>query len=120
MEKKTRKISIGLLGVLLGAAALLGSQTSSAGEYQGQILNIFAVGQKVVVAISSGGGTGYCGGTGIAKFWLDPTVEYDRTMLALVLTAKTTSATVYMQGNDTCITDWPYSTSQRLLAINLN
>lgn len=101
------------------AAALICSFTATAraADYQGYVVAIMAVGGKVFVQMANGFGHSVCSGG--PRFFLDPTLAYDKAMLTLSITAKAEGSLVYVGADDACVTGWPYDNSQQLTAINV-
>lgn len=92
---------------------------SFAGSYQGKVKSIFAYKGKVFVSVSDGvyDNSNTCTGQSSAlTLWLDPSVEYDKAMLSLVLTAKVTEKLVWVSGG-VCIAG-PLGQAEKLAAID--
>ena len=88
------------------------------GYYQGTVTSIEDVGGITTVQFANGSGQLLCG-TAVV-FWFDPTTPYGQSMLALALTAKALGSTVYVQGNGTCSTAWPYNNAEQLVAVSVS
>ena len=88
------------------------------GYYQGTVTSIEDVGGITTVQLANGSGQLLCG-TAVV-FWFDPTTPYGQSMLALALTAKALGSTVYVQGNGTCSTAWPYNNTEQLVAVSVS
>ena len=100
------------LGTAFGFAA-----TANAAYYQGVVTSVQANGGKVLVVVSNGSGSGLCGST--AVFYLDPTVEYEKVMLSIAMSARVTGLLVWVGADDTCQTAWPITNTQHMVAIDL-
>ena len=96
---------------------LLPSISFAAKDYVGKVSSIRADGGKVLVTMKDGTADTGCG-TG-NKFWLDPTIDFDKSILSLAITAKATQDTVYILGGGDCQPNWPYYNSHRLSVFEL-
>lgn len=94
---------------------------SEAGSYQGEVTNVFAYGSKVFVTVKNGSfdnSTTCTGSTTELKLWLDPSTDYGKALLSIVLTAKTTERVVWTLGSNSCISG-PTGQAEELSAIDL-
>ncbi len=86
-------------------------------DYLGKVSSIKADGGKVLIKMVAGNATTGCGSGN--SFWLDPTTDFDKSILSLAIAAKATQSTVYILGGGDCQPNWPYYNSYRLAVFEL-
>ena len=106
-----------ILGAVTLSLTCVGLAQANPGQYQGNVATVMSVGTIVLVTLNSGSGQLLCGS--VPQFWLDTTTSSGQAQLALAITAKTNGAQVYVQGNGTCTTAYPYNNTEQLYALNL-
>ena len=87
---------------------------SAAVEMNGVITNIVADGGVIKVGVCSSQESTNC-----KSFWIRPDTDYNKTIIAMMLTAKTASNPIWIQGVDGQPSDWPYKSAYAFAAINI-
>jgi len=108
--KKNKRVSLLFILALLVCMPM----TSFAGNYQGNIKNVFAKYNKVYIKLENGTAKGSCGNGD--SFSIDPVSDYGKAMIAIALTAKTTGKIVYASGEGTCAVGSPFSGGSEILS----
>jgi hypothetical protein len=86
-------------------------------DYVGEVDTIKADGGKIFITLKNGSPSSTCG-TG-NSFYLDPTNDYDKSILSLAITAKATNNDVYALGGGVCESAWPYKSRLKLVTFVL-
>jgi len=109
------KILLQLARIAL-ALSWAGVAQASQGYYQGYVTDVMASGGIILVTLTNGSGQLSCGTT--AQFWVDPSTAFGQSQISLAVTAKATGTLVYVQGNGTCSTAWPYNNTEQLATLD--
>ena len=100
-----------LIPILMAALGVLGAERASAANYQGVIASVFAINNLAYVFINNGtfdGSSSSCRTGAGMVYSFDPTTAFGRSLLSVVLTAKSTGALVYAVGSPSCAASSPY------------
>jgi len=86
-------------------------------EYIGTVDSIKADGGKIFITLKGGNPSSTCG-IGNA-FYLNPSEDYDKSILSLAIAAKATNSEVYALGGGVCESSWPIKTRLKLVSFSL-
>jgi hypothetical protein len=104
-------------------AILLISSISYGASYQGKVTNVFAYQGKIFVRISNGSfnnSSGNCSSkTDGLPAYIDVNTEYGKALLSIVLIAKTTEKTVWVNVSSNSCLQGPYGPAGVLSLIDL-
>jgi len=106
-----------LRGILFLLSAVPTSALAGQNEYVGTVDSIKADGGKIFIILKGGTPSPTCG-IGNA-FYLDPSKDYDKSILSLAIAAKATNSEVYALGGGVCESSWPIKTRLKLVSFSL-
>lgn len=86
----------------------------NASSYQGKVTNVTATGGKIIITLQNGSGSASCGSANGTRYYLDPSVDIDKVVISLAITAKVADKLVWVMGNGSCIAGWPYYDAEKL------
>ena len=107
---------IRLRAIIISVLLFLPPLTASATVYQGYVTNVTAANGMIYIYVTNGnfgGGQGNCpAGNGmIYAISVSPSAsDFNRTLIAIAISAKTTGLLVYANGDGNCVNANPYTT----------